>query len=213
MKLNVTIVDYGVGNVFSIANSLLSLNYAVRVSSKYEELKKADVLILPGVGAFGVAMDYLNKHKLIEPLTELVIEKERPILGICLGMQLMAESSDENGFNKGLGWIEGQVKKLEVPAPLAVPHVGWNNIAFDKNNTIFSRLKNNIDFYFDHSYHFQCSPEYRAATCSYGIEVTAAVTKRNIFGVQFHPEKSQASGLKLFRGFLQSIHDKKLTPC
>lgn len=213
MKLNVTIVNYGVGNVFSISNSLQSLNYAVRISSKYEELKKADALILPGVGAFGVAMDYLNKQKLVEPLTELVVKERKPILGICLGMQLMAESSDENGVNKGLGWIEGQVKRLDLPPPLTVPHVGWNNIVCHRKNPLFSRLNDYADFYFDHSYHFQCFQEHRAATCSYGIEMTAAVTKNNIYGVQFHPEKSQLSGLKLFRGFLQSVHDKKLTLC
>lgn len=208
MKLNVTIVDYGVGNVYSISNSLQSLGYDVRVSSNDDELKKADALILPGVGAFEVAMNYLNKRKLIEPLTKLVIEEQKPILGICLGMQLMAESSDENGLHKGLGWIEGQVKKLNVPAPLSVPHVGWNNINIKKNNELFSRLSNNADFYFDHSYHFQCADQYRAATCSYGTEVTAAVTKNNIFGVQFHPEKSQVSGLKLFRGFLNAVQTK-----
>lgn len=211
MKLNVTIVDYGVGNVYSISNSLQSLNYTVRVSSKYEELKKADALILPGVGAFGVAMDNLNKHKLVEPLTELVIKEQKSILGICLGMQLLAESSDENGFHKGLGWIEGHVKKLDVPAPLTVPHVGWNNIAIKKNNALFLRLNSSPDFYFDHSYYFKCKPEYQTATCSYGIEVTAAVNKNNIYGVQFHPEKSQVSGLKLFRGFLQSVHHKLVT--
>lgn len=205
MKLNVTIVDYGVGNVYSISNSLQSLGYDVRVSSNDDELKKADALILPGVGAFEVAMNYLNKRKLIEPLTKLVVEEQKPILGICLGMQLMAESSDENGLHKGLGWIEGHVKKLNVPAPLSVPHVGWNNITIKKNNELFSRLSNNADFYFDHSYYFQCTDQYRAATCSYGIDVTAAVTKNNIFGVQFHPEKSQVSGLKLFRGFLNAV--------
>jgi imidazole glycerol-phosphate synthase subunit HisH len=211
MKLNVTIVDYGVGNVYSISNSLQSLNYAVRVSSKYEELKKADALILPGVGAFEVAMEHLQKNKLIEPLTQLVMQEQKPILGICLGMQLMATSSDENGFHKGLDWIEGQVKKLDVRAPLTVPHVGWNNITIQQNNALFSRVGNQADFYFDHSYHFQCAPEHRAATCSYGIEVTAAVTKNNIFGVQFHPEKSQVSGLKLFRGFLNGVQPKLAT--
>jgi glutamine amidotransferase len=210
MKLNVTIVDYGVGNVHSISNSLQSLAYAVRVSSRYEELKKADALILPGVGAFEVAMNHLTKNNLIEPLTQLVVHLQKPILGICLGMQLMAESSEENGVHKGLGWIEGHVKKLHIHAPLSVPHVGWNNISIKNNSEMFSRLKNNTDFYFDHSYHFQCKPEHQAAICTYGIEVTAAVNKDNIFGVQFHPEKSQVSGLKLFRGFLQSIQNKLL---
>lgn len=211
MKLNITIVDYGVGNVYSISNSLQSLGYAVRVSSNYQELKKADALILPGVGAFGVAMDHLGKSQLIDPLTELVTKEQKPILGICLGMQLMAESSEENGFHKGLGWIEGHVKKLDVSAPLTVPHVGWNNITIKKNGDLFSRLNTNADFYFDHSYHVECKPAYQAATCSYGIEVTAAVNKNNIYGVQFHPEKSQVSGLKLFRGFLQSVQHKLVT--
>lgn len=213
MKLNVTIVDYGVGNVHSISNSLQSLNYAAHVSSAYNELKKADALILPGVGAFEVAMAHLKKNNLMEALTQLVVHEKKPILGICLGMQLMAESSDENGIHQGLGWIEGHVKKLDVPAPLTVPHVGWNDIAIQQDIKLFSRLKGNPDFYFDHSYHFQCAPEYRAATCSYGIEVTAAVAKNNIFGVQFHPEKSHVSGLKLFRGFLQSVQAKITQEC
>ena len=120
-------------------------------------------------------------------------------------MQLLASFSEENGEHEGLGWIEGRVRKLNLSGNLAVPHVGWNDVTMKTDSPIFSRNTQNTNFYFDHSYYFDCSEDYVVGFCEYGIKVTAAVQRENIFGVQFHPEKSQTSGLKLFRGFFNSI--------
>lgn len=196
------IIDYGVGNVYSVRNALNELGYKVKISSSEDDLESAAALILPGVGAFGAAVAQLKSNGLDEKLNRQVIEKKKPILGICLGMQLLADSSEENGFHQGLGWIPGMVKKLELPSGFKVPHVGWNATEIRKECAMFDRLGTEPNFYFDHSYHFVCDKKYVAATCSYGMEVVAAVNYENISGVQFHPEKSQVNGLKLFRGFL-----------
>jgi glutamine amidotransferase len=131
--------------------------------------------------------------------------KKKPILGICVGMQLLATLSEENGIHKGLNWIPGSVKKLDLPEDFVTPHVGWNNITINKKDPLFSRNNIQPNFYFDHNYYFECEDQYISAFCDYGIRVTAAVQHENIFGVQFHPEKSQVSGLKFFRSFLNSI--------
>ncbi len=204
-SLNVTIIDYGVGNVHSVANALLFLGYKIKVSRDVKDIEQSDALILPGVGAFEEAIRNLRIFNLELVLNEQVIIKKKPILGICVGMQMLANGSYENGWHKGLGWINGEVKKLELPKPYSIPHVGWNNIIVKKEEPIFNRSGEGANFYFDHSYHFECEEQYQAAICDYGVLVTAAVQKENIFGVQFHPEKSQNSGLKLFRSFLNSI--------
>jgi glutamine amidotransferase len=204
-KLRVTIIDYGVGNVYSVSNALNFLGYKIRVSREASDIVNADALILPGVGAFEEAITNLRNYNLESLLNEQVIVLKKPILGICVGMQMMANGSHENGWHTGLGWINGEVKKLELPKPYSIPHVGWNDIVVKKHSELFSRSGDGTNFYFDHSYHFECEEQYLAAACHYGITVTAAVQNENIFGVQFHPEKSQNSGLKLFRGFLNSI--------
>jgi glutamine amidotransferase len=202
----IVIIDYGIGNTYSVINSIINLGYTnVRVSDKEVEIKSADTIILPGVGAFDEAVRNLQSHHLLEILNETVLIKKKPILGICVGMQLLAEGSFENGWHQGLNWIPGKVKKLELPPSFAVPHVGWNNITFNRPDPLFSRTPENPNFYFDHSYYFETEPEYCLAFCDYGIKVTAAVQKDNIFGVQFHPEKSQTNGLKMFRGFFNAI--------
>jgi glutamine amidotransferase len=208
MKTNpsIVIVDYEVGNTYSVANAIQFLGYRqVRISNDEQFIRKADALILPGVGAFDEAARNLRKHMLHEILGEEVLVRKKPILGICVGMQMLAEGSEENGWHDGLGWIPGRVKKLVLPASLSVPQVGWNNLFIQKSDPLFSRTSANPNFYFDHSYHFETVPAYRMAWCEYGIEVTAAVYKENIFGVQFHPEKSQSNGLKLFRGFFNAV--------
>ena len=204
MNKKVVIIDYGVGNVHSVFNAINLLGYKVIISSKPEVIEDASAIILPGVGAFQVAIESLHKNNLHNILTEQVLVKKKPILGICLGMQLFADQSYENGIHKGLGWIPGDVKHLELPKGFQVPHVGWNNTTVTKS-VLFNRLDNNPNFYFDHSYYLDCHPDFVAATCSYGKQIVAAVNYDNIYGVQFHPEKSQTSGLKLFRGFLNSI--------
>jgi glutamine amidotransferase len=160
---------------------------------------------IPGVGAFQASMKKILNSLPMELIEVEVLHKNKPFLGICVGMQMLANGSHENGWHTGLGWINGEVKKLELPKPYSIPHVGWNDIVVKKHSELFSRSGDGTNFYFDHSYHFECEEQYLAATCDYGITVTAAVQNENIFGVQFHPEKSQNSGLKLFRGFLNSI--------
>lgn len=204
MRKQIVVIDYGIGNVTSVANAVKVLGYDVRISRDEQRLKKADFLILPGVGAFEEGMNNLINLNLKDLLDEIVLVQKKPILGICLGMQMMAETSEEKGFHKGLGWIAGDVVKIEIPSEFRVPHVGWNNIAFLEKTAMSSRLSESPDFYFDHSYHFVCkSKENVLATTEYGNTTTAAVYKENVWGVQFHPEKSQNNGLKLFRGIIE----------
>jgi glutamine amidotransferase len=203
---NIALIDYGVGNTHSVLNSIRSLGYRrLRVTKSEDEIMAADVLILPGVGAFDACMHNLQEYRLDQTLNEAVMVKCKPILGICVGMQLMALDSEENGLHAGLGWIPGHVVKLKLPAPLTVPHVGWNELALFRQTSLFARTDSTPHFYFDHSYHFQCDESYMAAYCDYGIRITAAVVRDNVHGVQFHPEKSQTNGLKLFRGFFNAI--------
>jgi glutamine amidotransferase len=204
--LSILIVDYGVGNTYSLSNALNFLGYKkIKISDKEQHIREADALILPGVGAFAEASRNLRMRMLHLILGEAVLVQRKPILGICLGMQMLAEGSEENGWNEGLNWIPGKVKKLILPATFSVPQVGWNNVFIQQNDPLFTRTSENPNFYFDHSYHFETTPTYRMAWCDYGMEVTAAVHRDNIFGVQFHPEKSQSSGLKLFRGFFNAV--------
>lgn len=208
MSLNpsIVIIDYGVGNTYSVANAIRFLGYRkIDISDKEKAIREADALILPGVGAFDEAVRNLKTRMLHTILGEEVLVKKKPILGICVGMQLLAEGSEENGWHEGLNWIPGKVKKLELPASFPVPQVGWNNVIFSKQDPLFTRTPDQPNFYFDHSYHFETTADNRIGWCDYGIEVTSAVQKENIFGVQFHPEKSQTNGLKLFRGFFNAI--------
>lgn len=153
------------------------------------------------------AMKNLNERGIIGPLTHEVLHNKKPILGICLGMQMMAESSDEGGLHKCLGWIEGRVVKLTPGNNFRVPHVGWNTVHIHARDPLFTKVVEGANFYFDHSYQLECDDRYVIGSCSYGGQVTAAVRKNNIFGVQFHPEKSQNNGLRIFRAFL-NILDK-----
>jgi glutamine amidotransferase len=206
MQQKIVIVDYGIGNTHSVSNSIRHLGYKnLKISDKESVINDADVLILPGVGAFEECAGNLKKRNLDTILNEQVLVQKKPILGICVGMQLLASASEEMGLHEGLDWIPGRVKKLTIPKPLAVPHVGWNDVISKEGNPLFGRNEQNANFYFDHSYYFDCDEKYVAGYCDYGIKVTAAVQKDNIFGVQFHPEKSQTNGLKLFRSFFNSI--------
>jgi len=202
------VIDYGVGNHQSVTNALDFLGYGFLVSSKIEDIRLASSYILPGVGAFGEAMHNLHRLGIVNLLTEEVLVKKKPILGICLGMQVLAEYSVENGYHEGLGWIEGRVDKFEAGGKIRIPHVGWNTLQIVKKDLLFARTKEDASFYFDHSYHFVCQDNYVLAKCRYGIDFVAAVQKDNILGVQFHPEKSQTSGLKLFRSFFNYLRKK-----
>jgi glutamine amidotransferase len=203
-RFRVAIIDYGAGNVQSVASSIARLGYAPVVTSSPAELARAQALVLPGVGAFGPAVARLRESGLDAAIREEVVGRRKPFLGICLGMQLLADSSDEDGEHQGLGLIPGRVEKLKPSLGLQVPHVGWNDLQIRHADPLFTRTGSPCHFYFDHSYHFRCAPEFQAATCRYGMEVTAAVQRENVLGVQFHPEKSQLTGLRLLRGFFVS---------
>jgi len=206
IQQKIVIIDYGVGNTHSVSNSIRYLGYkSLKISDKESVINEADVLILPGVGAFEECANNLRKRNLHEILNEQVLTQKKPILGICVGMQLLASVSEEMGEHEGLNWIPGRVKKLVIPKPLAVPHVGWNDVISKTGSPLFGRNEQNANFYFDHSYYFDCDEKFIVGYCDYGIKVTAAVQRDNIFGVQFHPEKSQTNGLKLFRSFFNSI--------
>lgn len=202
----ILIVDYKVGNTHSVLNAVKELGYQkVNISSLEVDILSADALILPGVGAFQTCIENLSKNNLISILNEAVLIQKKPILGICVGMQLMATIGEENGIYQGLDWIPGKVKRLELPNEYSVPHVGWNNINYKEGCSIFEKVDQEANFYFDHSYSFLCDPKYIVAQCNYGKLITVGIQKDNIFGVQFHPEKSQNDGLKLFRSFFNHI--------
>ena len=207
-RKKIVIVDYGVGNTSSVYNAVKRLRYSsVKISSSPDIITNADYLILPGVGAFEACIKNLYLFNLVGPLNHAVIEKKIPILGICVGMQLLADYSLENGHHQGLGWIPGHVARLDLDKSYTVPHVGWNDISFKSSdlisNLISKKLPANPHFYFDHSYHFNCDDKYVSSYTQYDKKIVASVSSENIFGVQFHPEKSHTNGLKLFRTFLE----------
>lgn len=206
---DILLLDYGVGNLRSVSNALSLLGYPHSVSESRRDLGKARLVIFPGVGCFGEAMGNLRRLDLLGPLEEEVRAVRKPILGICLGMQLFAESSEEEGQHEGLGWIPGKVVRLDAPLPLRVPHVGWNDLSVRVRDPLFARMGEAPHFYFDHGFHFRCPEEHVLATCRHGGEVVAAVRKDNVFGVQFHPEKSQNNGLRLFKGFVRALLEGK----
>ena len=200
----IVVVDYGVGNSGSIANMLDYLGFDVCTASDSRELRKASHLILPGVGAFDPAMTRLRASGMVPVLEEAVFEKNIPILGVCLGMQLLGRSSQEGG-EAGLGWLAADTVKLSPPIEchLKVPHIGWAGVLPRPGARLFSPEAPSR-FYFVHSYHMRCdNSETIAAECDYGGLFTCAVQQGNITGVQFHPEKSHKYGLELFRLFIE----------
>ncbi|PHR55231.1 MAG: imidazole glycerol phosphate synthase subunit HisH [Arcobacter sp.] len=203
MAVKVGIINYHMGNIQSVVNALTFLGHIPLVSSDPNKLKDADAYILPGVGAFAQAMKNLEHEALIEFLNEEVLFKKKPILGICLGMQLMTNYSLELGEHKGFGWIDAQVLPIPISSHLRVPHVGWNNLEIYEKEPLFSRLNKTSHFYFDHSFYvYSNDKSIITATCNHGVEMCVSFRKDNIFATQFHPEKSQTSGLKLLRNFL-----------
>lgn len=204
---SIVIVDYGVGNIDSVRNAINALGYSrVTVSCNPQILHEADALILPGVGAYLECAEKLRERHLDVILSEIVFHENTPIMGICVGMQLMADYSEEGGIHAGLGWIPGAVRRFNLPRQFAIPHVGWNDIAPVPESDLFKSLPDHPNFYFDHSFHFDCDQSYVVASCDYGVKVTAAIRRGNIFGVQFHPEKSQNNGLRVFRNFFNCIN-------
>lgn len=201
--LRLAIVDYGMGNLGSVWNAFAFLGCHAQITSDPREIEAAEACVLPGVGAFGEAMARLRALGLLAPLNEQIVERGKPFLGICLGMQLLAQDSSEHGFHAGLGWIQGHVEPIPAAASVRVPHVGWSETRFRPEDPIFRRIEPGACFYFDHSYHLaDCQPALVAARCDYGIEIAAVVRRGNIVATQFHPERSQRAGLKLLRNFL-----------
>jgi glutamine amidotransferase len=204
-RTKISIIDYGMGNLQSVRNALERVGCEVFVSSDPASLFDADGLILPGVGAFGEAMSNLHERNLVDPLMKAVLKEGKPLLGICLGMQLLADKSDERGSYEGLSLIPGHVTVIPDSIGLHLPHIGWNDLAINMPAPLFLNLPDNSAFYFVHSYRFECDPAYIAATTHYGLDITAAVQRDHIFGVQFHPERSQRKGLRLLRNFIDFV--------
>ncbi len=200
----IVVMDYGMGNLGSITKALEYVGGTVLLSANPEDVQKAERIVLPGVGAFGDGMKNLRERGLVDALHEEVMEKKKPFLGICLGMQLLAKKSYEFGGHDGLGFIDAEVKRLEPAGGLKVPHVGWNNVVFQKDHPLLSGIASGADFYFVHSYHMKCTDgSVVIGETDYGRPMTAIIAKDNIFATQFHPEKSQKDGLKILENFIR----------
>jgi glutamine amidotransferase len=199
----IVIIDYGLGNLKSISNALTSLKIEHEITNDLKKIAKADKLILPGVGAFKTGMKNLKDLGVVDILNKEVLVKKKPILGICLGMQLMCKKSYEDGTCNGLGWIDAEVVKFDFPnQDLRVPHVGWNDVDCDANCAILSGGEKIQTFYFVHSYYPNISDtSITKGVCNYGSDFCAILQKDNIFATQFHPEKSQYEGLEILRKF------------
>jgi imidazole glycerol-phosphate synthase subunit HisH len=202
----ITIVDYGLGNIRAFANVYERLNIPISVAKTADDLKGVRKVILPGVGAFDRAMSKLDESGMREALDELVLVRQVPVLGICVGMQMLARSSEE-GVLAGLGWIDGTVRKFDVSvfnSKTRLPHMGWNTINPNNGNPLLVSFCGDSLFYFLHSYYFSCNDQSDTiATTEYGIQYSSAVNHRNIFGVQFHPEKSHQWGIQLLKNFAE----------
>lgn len=200
----VAIIDYGMGNVDSVFRAVEECGGNPVVTCTAAEINDADCLILPGVGAFGDGINNIRQRRLDEMMAERVLGQGIPLLGICLGMQLLAGKGYEFGENSGLGWINGEVVRLQADnLQTRIPHVGWNEVHIEKSSPLLQGIESGRDFYFVHSYHFVCvSSENILATTPYCCGFTSVVGHNNIFGVQFHPEKSQKVGFQVLRNFL-----------
>jgi glutamine amidotransferase len=203
--MTIAIVDYGMGNIRSIRTTLDYLGVSdVIVSSDPEVLKNSDKLILPGVGSFGKAMAQIRERNIDTCLTELALHGKKPILGICLGMQLMGHSSTEDGINLGLGFVNGIVTKFDSTR-IKVPHVGFNQVKINNNLKLYNGFKDEADFYFTHSYKMTSEEDINQCYCEYEDNFVASFEQDNIAGVQYHPELSQHNGLNVLKNFLQNF--------
>jgi len=200
----IRIIDYGLGNIQAFLNVYKRLNIPAAVARNADELEGAERLILPGVGSFDHAMELLQRSGMRESLDDMVLNRSIPVLGVCVGMQIMAERSEE-GVLPGLGWIRASVRRLrgtEGKSLLRLPHMGWNDVVPLASSSLFAGLDNDVRFYFLHSYYFDCESSGTAlAETDYGLRFTCAVHLHNIYGVQFHPEKSHQYGTRLLQNF------------
>lgn len=199
----ISIIDYKMGNISSLLNAFDYLGIKADVISAPSEIKYAKKLMLPGVGSFGQAMNNIKSMEILEVIKEAALVKKIPVLGICLGMQLLTRSSDEDGFSEGLGFIDAKIDKFTPSNEFPVPHVGFNSVKFNpSNSTLFQGLSDECDFYFVHSYRLKTNNNsFVAGTTNYGEDFCCAIEQDNIFGVQFHPEKSQNNGLMVLKNF------------
>lgn len=203
--MNIAIVNYEMGNLNSISGALRYLGIEnIIISDQYEQLAKASKLILPGVGSFATAMKIIKEKKLDIYLNEIVLQNQKPILGICLGMQLMGLSSTENGKNEGLGFIQGEVTRF-CNNHIKVPHVGFNQVQINPTLKLYDGMREKLDFYFTHSYKMESQTSINQCMCEYGEPFIASYELTNIAGVQFHPELSQTNGLDLLNNFIKNF--------
>jgi glutamine amidotransferase len=203
--MKITIIDYGMGNIKSISSALRYLGIQdIIISSKYEDIKSADKLILPGVGSFARAMTNIKKLNIDTALGEIVIKDKKPILGICLGMQLLCKSSEEDSGAEGLNYIDAVCTKFNT-TDLKVPHVGFNQITINEKSNLLKNIKDVSDFYFTHSYKVTSNSDITQSYCTYGEDFIAAYENNNILGTQFHPELSQTNGLTLLKNFIEKF--------
>ena len=202
----VILVDYGMGNIRSIQKHFKRMNIPSDLSSDPDVISKADKIILPGVGNFASGMSHLEEYGLIDVLHKKVIDEKVPLLGICLGMQLLTNKSEEGGV-KGLGWIDGETKKFDfsdLPHPLKIPHIGWNNLEIIGDSPFLANIRAEDYFYFVHSYHVVCeNRDHVLAQTTYGYSFPSVIRKENILGTQFHPEKSHDAGRQLIQNFVE----------
>ncbi len=200
----VAIIDYNMGNLDSVARAVEECGGKPLITCQYSDLEKAERFILPGVGSFADGMKHIRERGLDEILTEQVIDKKIPFLGICLGMQLLADVGTEGGKTKGLGWIPGTIEKLVSTTQWErIPHIGWNSVEYSSTTPLFKNIPSGTDYYFVHSYHFVCRDNsHIVAETPYAGKFTSVVGREHIFGVQFHPEKSQKVGFKVLKNFL-----------
>lgn len=202
MAERLALIDYGAGNLRSVANALKAAGAeSIEVTADAQAIAKADRIVLPGVGAFAHCMNALSALPgMVDTLNDAVLKRATPFLGICVGMQLMADAGEEHGTHQGLGWIGGTVKLMDAPSPdIRIPHMGWNDVILAAPHTLLERG----EAYYLHSYHFDAAnPQEVLATSHHGRDIVAAVGRDNMVGVQFHPEKSQAFGLALLNRFL-----------
>lgn len=198
----IAIIDYDAGNIKSVEKALQYLGEEAVITRDAGEILMADKVILPGVGAFGGAMEKLNRYGLV-PVIHEVVEKGIPFLGICLGLQLMFESSEEAPGVEGLGLLKGKIVRIPEGDGLKVPHMGWNSLSFPKEGRLFAGIPENSYVYFVHSYYLQAEEDIVTATAEYGVTIHASVEKGNVFACQFHPEKSSHTGLTILKNFVE----------
>lgn len=199
----VAIIDYGLGNLRSVAGAVERVGFEPVITHSPEALEKADKLILPGVGAFGDGMHNLRQRGLDGILNRLVLKEHKPILGICLGFQLMSSESMEFGNHQGLGWLDAVCRRIDTDGKLLLPHVGWNDLFQVEESILFREIPEDALFYYVHSYHVVCKDlGLIVGECEYGDRFTSVIERDNIYATQFHPEKSQKHGLRLLENFL-----------